>query len=98
MVMCLACHSLPAFSAVCTHQCVVLLSFYLHVSCSHRTVQRHYAADGAVDSVRRDQVLQALSELKPGEAPGPSGVQMELVVASKDIWIQVMVELCQSSR
>ena len=40
------------------------------------------AVEGPVDYVSRDEVVQALIEMKTGEAPGPSDVSMELFAAS----------------
>ena len=36
--------------------------------------------------------------MKTGRAPGPSEVSLELIVASRDVGIQVMAEICQISR
>ena len=38
--------------------------------------------EGPVDCVSREEVLQALSEMKTGTAPGPSEVSLELIAAS----------------
>ena len=40
-------------------------------------------------------MLQALSEIKTGKAPGPSEVSLELIAASWLLGIQVMAEICQ---
>ena len=46
--------------------------------------------------VCREKVLQALNELKTGEAPGPSEVSLELNAASGRVGIQVMTVKYQS--
>ena len=48
--------------------------------------------------VSREEVLQALNEMKTGKAPGPSEVSLELIAARRGVEIHVMVELCQSPR
>ena len=40
------------------------------------------AVEGQVGCVGREEVLQAISEMKTGKAPGPSQVSLELIVAS----------------
>ena len=40
-------------------------------------------------------MVKAIREMKVGKAPGPSEVTVEMVVASGEIGIDVMVELCQ---
>ena len=44
------------------------------------------------------EVLQALSEMKTGKAPGPSDLSLELIAASGGGGIQVMAEICLSPR
>ena len=51
--------------------------------------------DGPVVCVSRDEVLQALSEIKTEKGPGPSEVSLELIAASGGAGIQVMAEICQ---
>ena len=53
------------------------------------------AVEGPVACVGRDNVLQALNEIKTGNAPGPSEVSLELIAASGGVGIQVMAETCQ---
>ena len=52
------------------------------------------AVKGPVVSVSREEVLQALNEIKTGKAPGPSEVTLELIAASGGVEIQVMAETC----
>ena len=56
------------------------------------------AVEGLVDCACRDEVLQALNEIKTGKALGPSDVLFELIAASVTVGIQVRVESCQSPR
>ena len=53
------------------------------------------AVDGPVVCVSREEVLQALNEMKTGRAPGPSEVSLELIAASGGVGIHVMAEVCQ---
>ena len=39
------------------------------------------AVEGPVDCVSREEVLQALNEMKTGRSPGPSQVSLELIAA-----------------
>ena len=54
------------------------------------------AVEGPVVCVSREEVLQALSEMRKQIAPGPSEVSLELIAANRGIAIQVMAEICQS--
>ena len=51
------------------------------------------AVEGPVVSVIREEVLQALNEMKTEKAPGPSLVSLELIAASGGEGIQVMAEI-----
>ena len=53
------------------------------------------AVEGPVLCVSREEVLQALNEIKAGKAPGTSEVSLELIAASGGVGIQVMAEICQ---
>ena len=53
------------------------------------------AVDGPVVCANREEVLQALSEMKTGKAPGPSEISLELIATNEGIDIQVMAEICQ---
>ena len=48
--------------------------------------------------VSREEVLQALNELKTAKDPGPSDVSMKLIAASGEIGIEVMAEMSESTR
>ena len=48
--------------------------------------------EGPVVSVSREEVLQALNEMKTGRAPGPSHLSLELIAASRGVGIEVIVE------
>ena len=56
------------------------------------------AVKGPVVGVSREEVLQALNEMKTRKAPGPSEVSQELIAASRGVGIQVMAEMRQSPR
>ena len=53
------------------------------------------AAEGPVVCVSREEVLQALNEMKTGKVPGPSEVSLELIANSGGVRFQVMAEICQ---
>ena len=46
--------------------------------------------------VSREEVVQALNGMTTRKALGPSYVSSELIAASGELGIQVMVEICQS--
>ena len=48
-----------------------------------------------VERVSREEVVKAIREMKVGKAAGPSEVSVEMIAASGEIGIGVMVELCQ---
>ena len=54
------------------------------------------AVEGPVVCVSREEVLQALNEMKTGKVPGHSEVSLELIAASGGVGIQVMAEICQN--
>ena len=51
--------------------------------------------EGTVERVSREEVVKAIREMKAGKAAGPSEVSVEMIAASGEIGIGVMVELCQ---
>ena len=51
------------------------------------------AVEGPVVCVSREEVLQALNEIKTGKAPGPSEVSLELIVGRGRVGIRVMAEI-----
>ena len=55
----------------------------------------HNEEAGAVVCVSREDVLQALYEVKTGKAPGPSEVSQELIAAIGGVGIEMMAEICK---
>lgn len=51
--------------------------------------------EGPVERISREEVVKAMREMKVGKAAGPSEVSVEMIAASGEIGISVMVELCQ---
>ena len=51
--------------------------------------------EGPVERVSRKEVTKAVREMKVGKAAGPSEVNADMIAASGEIGIGVMVELCQ---
>ena len=51
--------------------------------------------DGPVDCISREELQQALNEMKTGKDPGPSEVSIELIAADRGVGIQAMAEICQ---
>ena len=51
--------------------------------------------EGPVVCVGREEVLQALNEMKTGKAPVPSEVSLELIAASGGVGIEVMAVICR---
>ena len=45
------------------------------------------AAEGSVECVSRDEMVQALNEMKTGKAPGPSDVSLELIATNSEVGI-----------
>ena len=56
------------------------------------------AVEGPVVCEGREEVLQAMNEMKTGKAPGPTVVSLELIAASMAIGLEVMAEILQSPR
>ena len=52
--------------------------------------------EGPVGRVSEEEVVKVLGKMKAGKAAGPSEVSVEMIAASGEIGIDVMVELCQS--
>ena len=52
--------------------------------------------EGPVVCVSREEVLQALNDIKTGKASGASDMSLELIAAIGEVGIQVMAEICQS--
>ena len=53
------------------------------------------AVERPVVCVSREEVLQALNEMKTGKASGPSEVSLEWIAVSGGVGIQVMAEICE---
>ena len=51
--------------------------------------------EGPVVCGSREEVLQAINEMKTGKAPGHSEVSLELIAASRGVGIQVMAKIHQ---
>ena len=56
------------------------------------------AVEGPVVGVGKEEVLQALYEMKTGKCLGPYKISLELIATSGGVGIQVMAEICQSPR
>ena len=56
------------------------------------------AVEDTVVCVRREEVIQALIEMKIRKAPGLTDVSLELIAASGGVRIQVMAKIYQSCR
>ena len=52
--------------------------------------------EGPVERVTQEEAVKALGKMKAGKAAGPLEVSVEMIAASGEIRIDVMVELCQS--
>ena len=52
------------------------------------------AVEGAVVCVGREEVLLALNEMRTERTPEPSEVSSELIAASGEVGMQVMIEIC----
>ena len=53
------------------------------------------AVEGPVVCVSREELLQALNEMKKGKAPEPSEVSLVLMTVSWGVGIKVMAEICK---
>ena len=51
--------------------------------------------EGPGERVSQEEVVKATGGMKAGKAAGPSEVSVEMIAASGEIGIGVMVELCQ---
>ena len=51
--------------------------------------------EGPVEKVARNQIVEAIQSMKLGKATGTSEVSVEMIVASGEIGVKVMMELCQ---
>ena len=51
--------------------------------------------EGPVEKVARNEIVEAIQGMKSGKATGSSEVSVEMIVASGEIGVKVMMELCQ---
>ena len=51
--------------------------------------------EGPVKKVARNEIVEAIQNMKSGKITGASKVSMEMIVASGKIGVKVMMELCQ---
>ena len=49
-----------------------------------------------VEKVARNKIVEAIQSMKSRKATGPSEVSVQMIVASGEIGVKVMMELCQS--
>ena len=52
------------------------------------------SVEGPVSCLSREEILQALNEMKTGKASSHSEVSLEFIAASGGVGIQVMAEIC----
>ena len=48
-----------------------------------------------MEKVARDEIVEAIQRMKSGKATGTSEVSVEMIVASGEMGVKVMMELCQ---
>ena len=48
-----------------------------------------------IERVMREEIMEAFKHLMIGKARGPSEVYIEMILASEDVGIRVLMELCQ---
>ena len=53
------------------------------------------AVEGPIERVMREEIMEAFKYLKIGKTPGPTEVYAEMILASGDVGIRVLMELCQ---
>ena len=51
--------------------------------------------EGPVEKVVCNEIVEKIQSMKSGKATGPSEVSVEMIVASGEIGVKVMMELCQ---
>ena len=52
--------------------------------------------EGPVEKVVHNEIVEAIQSMKLGKVTGPSEVSVEMIVASGEIGVKVMMELCQN--
>ena len=51
--------------------------------------------EGPMEKVARNEIVEAIRRMKLGKVIGPFEVSVEMIVASGEIGVKVMMELCQ---
>ena len=51
--------------------------------------------EGPMETVARNEIVEAMQTMKLGKATGPSEVSVEMIVASGEIGVKLMMELCR---
>ena len=51
--------------------------------------------EGPVEKVAHNEIVKPMQKMKLGKATGPSEVSVEMMVASDEIGVKGMMELCQ---
>ena len=51
--------------------------------------------EGPVEKLARNEIVKAIQSMKSGRTTGPFEVSVEMIVASGEIGVKVMMELCQ---
>ena len=51
--------------------------------------------EGPVEKMARNEIVEAIQSMKSGKATGTSEVSVEMIVASREVGVKVMMELCQ---
>ena len=52
--------------------------------------------EGPLEKVPRNEIVETMQKMESGKATEPSEVSVEMIVASGEIGVKVMMELCQS--
>ena len=51
--------------------------------------------EGPLEKVPHNEIVEAMQKMKSRKATGPSEVNVEVIVASGEIGVKVMMELCE---
>ena len=51
--------------------------------------------EGPVEKVAGNEIVEGMQKMKSGKATGPSEVSVEMIIASGEIGVKVLMELCQ---
>ena len=49
---------------------------------------------GPVEKVHHNEIVEAMQKMKSGKVTGPSEVSVGMIIASGEIGVKVMMELC----